>query len=51
MVESEPSRVMEKQEETPNSVLTKRNKTMLDQIRENNSGPFPQTSYGRASTQ
>jgi len=34
-----------------NDVDTPKNPTMLKQIRADNSGPVPQTSYGRASTQ
>jgi len=43
--------IMELPTEVPNDVKTKRNKTMLEQIRGNNNGPYPQTSYGRGMCQ
>ena len=40
-------KIMEEQTENPNDIKTKRNKTMLEQIRLENLSPNPQTSYGR----
>lgn len=51
MVNVSEIQIMEQVTETPNDIRTKRNKTMLEQIRLTNAGPAPQTSYGRASTQ
>lgn len=51
MADQNPTTVMEPQTEYPNEVPTKRNATMVEQIRQENAGPSPKTSYARSMSQ